>query len=70
MKIDLINPDNPTNAANIPFLQKELLSWNATGFRVTNSYLNLRFTLNARQVSGTTPPPAMGSKTRSSSWVK
>lgn len=32
MKIDLINPDNPTNAANVPFLQKGLLSWNAKAY--------------------------------------
>ncbi len=32
MKIELINPDNPTNAANVPFLQKGLLSWKAKAY--------------------------------------
>jgi radical SAM superfamily enzyme YgiQ (UPF0313 family) len=32
MKIELINPNNPTNAANIPFLQKGLFSWNAKAY--------------------------------------
>ncbi len=32
MKIDLINPNNPPNAANVPFLQKGLLSWNAKAY--------------------------------------
>jgi radical SAM superfamily enzyme YgiQ (UPF0313 family) len=32
MKIELINPNNSTNAANIPFLQKGLFSWNAKAY--------------------------------------
>ncbi len=32
MRIELINPDNPANAANVPFLQKGLLSWNAKAY--------------------------------------
>ncbi len=32
MRLLLINPDNPTNAANVPFLQKGLLSWNAKAY--------------------------------------
>jgi radical SAM superfamily enzyme YgiQ (UPF0313 family) len=32
MKIELINPNNPTNAANVPFLQKGLLSWRAKAY--------------------------------------
>jgi len=32
VKIELINPNNPTNAANIPFLQKGLLKWNAKAY--------------------------------------
>ncbi len=32
MKIELINPNNPTNAANVPFLQKGLLSWKAKAY--------------------------------------
>ncbi len=32
MRIALINPNNPTNAANVPFLQKGLLSWNAKAY--------------------------------------
>jgi radical SAM superfamily enzyme YgiQ (UPF0313 family) len=32
VKIELINPNNPTNAANIPFLQKGLLSWKAKAY--------------------------------------
>jgi radical SAM superfamily enzyme YgiQ (UPF0313 family) len=32
MKIDLISPNNAKNAANIPFLQKGLLSWNAKAY--------------------------------------
>jgi radical SAM superfamily enzyme YgiQ (UPF0313 family) len=32
MRIELINPNNPTNAANVPFLQKGLLSWKARAY--------------------------------------
>ena len=32
MRVELINPDNPTNAANVPFLQKGLLSWKAKAY--------------------------------------
>jgi radical SAM superfamily enzyme YgiQ (UPF0313 family) len=32
VKIELINPNNSTNAANVPFLQKGLLSWNAKAY--------------------------------------
>ena len=32
MKLELINPNNPTNAANVPFLQKGLLSWKARAY--------------------------------------
>ncbi len=32
MRVELINPDNPTNAANVPFLQKGLLSWRAKAY--------------------------------------
>ena len=32
MRIELINPSNPKNAANVPFLQKGLLSWNAKAY--------------------------------------
>ena len=32
MKIDLISPHNPTNAANVPFLQKGLFSWKAKSY--------------------------------------
>jgi radical SAM superfamily enzyme YgiQ (UPF0313 family) len=32
MKIELINPNNLTNAANIPFLQRGLFSWNAKAY--------------------------------------
>ena len=32
MRIELINPNNPANAANVPFLQKGLLSWNAKAY--------------------------------------
>jgi radical SAM superfamily enzyme YgiQ (UPF0313 family) len=32
VRIELINPNNPANAANIPFLQKGLLSWQAKAY--------------------------------------
>ena len=32
MRVELINPNNSTNAANIPFLQKGLLSWKAKAY--------------------------------------
>jgi radical SAM superfamily enzyme YgiQ (UPF0313 family) len=32
VRVELINPDNPTNAANVPFLQKGLLSWKAKAY--------------------------------------
>ncbi len=32
MRIELINPNNSSNAANIPFLQKGLLSWKAKAY--------------------------------------
>ena len=32
MRLRLINPNNPTNAANVPFLQKGLLKWNAKAY--------------------------------------
>lgn len=32
LKIELINPNNPTNAANVPFLQKGLFSWKARAY--------------------------------------
>jgi len=32
LRVELINPDNPTNAANVPFLQKGLLSWRAKAY--------------------------------------
>ncbi len=32
MRIELINPNNPSNAANVPFLQKGLLSWSAKAY--------------------------------------
>jgi radical SAM superfamily enzyme YgiQ (UPF0313 family) len=47
VKIDLINPNNPTNAANIPFLQKGLLSWRAKAYAPP---------LNLCMVAAYTPP--------------
>jgi radical SAM superfamily enzyme YgiQ (UPF0313 family) len=38
VRIELINPNNPANAANVPFLQKGLLSWSAKAY---SSPLNL-----------------------------
>jgi radical SAM superfamily enzyme YgiQ (UPF0313 family) len=32
VRIELINPDNPTNAANVPFLQKGLFAWEAKAY--------------------------------------
>jgi radical SAM superfamily enzyme YgiQ (UPF0313 family) len=32
VRIELINPNNSTNAANVPFLQKGLLSWKAKAY--------------------------------------
>jgi len=32
VRVELINPNNSTNAANIPFLQKGLLSWKAKAY--------------------------------------
>ena len=32
VRIELINPNNPTNAANVPFLQKGLFSWRAKAY--------------------------------------
>jgi radical SAM superfamily enzyme YgiQ (UPF0313 family) len=32
VRIELINPNNPSNAANVPFLQKGLFSWKAKAY--------------------------------------
>jgi len=32
VKIHLINPNNPSNAANVPFLQRGLMSWSAKAY--------------------------------------
>jgi radical SAM superfamily enzyme YgiQ (UPF0313 family) len=32
LRIELINPNNPRNAANVPFLQKGLFSWHAKAY--------------------------------------
>jgi radical SAM superfamily enzyme YgiQ (UPF0313 family) len=32
VKVQLINPNNPTNAANVPFLQRGLMSWTAKAY--------------------------------------
>jgi radical SAM superfamily enzyme YgiQ (UPF0313 family) len=32
VRVELVNPDNPTNAANVPFLQKGLFSWKAKAY--------------------------------------
>jgi radical SAM superfamily enzyme YgiQ (UPF0313 family) len=32
VRVELINPNNPTNAANVPFLQKGLFSWKAKAY--------------------------------------
>ena len=47
MKVELINPNNPTNAANIPFLQKGLLSWTAKAYSPP---------LNLSMIAAYTPP--------------
>ena len=47
MRVELINPNNPTNAANIPFLQKGLLSWTAKAYSPP---------LNLAMIAAYTPP--------------
>lgn len=32
VRVEPINPDNPTNAANVPFLQEGLFSWKARAY--------------------------------------
>jgi radical SAM superfamily enzyme YgiQ (UPF0313 family) len=52
MKIELINPNNPSNAANIPFLQKGLFSWNAKAYSPPlNLCMIAAYTPNEFQVS-------------------
>ena len=47
MRVELINPNNATNAANIPFLQKGLLSWTAKAYSPP---------LNLSMIAAYTPP--------------
>jgi radical SAM superfamily enzyme YgiQ (UPF0313 family) len=47
VRVELINPNNATNAANIPFLQKGLLSWTAKAYSPP---------LNLSMIAAYTPP--------------